>query len=75
MLMDTHNALSTTTGLMTANYQMKPDTMNIVTLRSSDDSMTANVGLTPQHVVACIDREKEPSTSTEKSQQQKDIVL
>lgn len=56
MLMGMLNAGSTTLGLITQNYKMDPLHMKVMTLRSSDDSMSTYLAETSQGLRECVNR-------------------
>lgn len=56
MLMGMLNAGSTTLGLITQNYRMDPLLMTVMTLRSSDDSMSTYLAETSQGLRECVNR-------------------
>uniref|UniRef100_A0AAT9JAH8 RNA-directed RNA polymerase catalytic subunit n=1 Tax=Blattella germanica orthomyxovirus 1 TaxID=3133491 RepID=A0AAT9JAH8_9ORTO len=55
MLMGMLNAGSTTLGLLAANHRMNPDTMRVITLRSSDDSMTKYMSIGSAENALCVE--------------------
>lgn len=56
MLMGMLNAGSTTLGLITQNYRMNPINMKVMTLRSSDDSMSTYLAESAQGLRECVNR-------------------
>lgn len=56
MLMGMLNAGSTTLGLITQNYPMDPLLMKVMTLRSSDDSMSTYLAETSQGLRECVNK-------------------
>nr|AVR52572.1 PB1 [Photinus pyralis orthomyxo-like virus 2] len=59
MLMGMLNAGSTTLGLLAANHRMNGDTMKVVTLRSSDDSMSLYLASSPHLNRRCIEMNRQ----------------
>lgn len=59
MLMGMLNAGSTTLGLLPSNYRMNPQNMCVVTLRSSDDSMTKYIAATRELNEICISKHRQ----------------
>ncbi|KAL1516115.1 hypothetical protein ABEB36_000038 [Hypothenemus hampei] len=56
MLMGMHNAASITIGLIATGFNMDKSTQKVVSLRSSDDSMSIYVGNTWEDVKMCIQK-------------------
>lgn len=56
MLMGMLNAGSTTLGLLPQNHRMRAENMRVMTLRSSDDSMTTYLADSPNNLAVCMAR-------------------
>jgi hypothetical protein len=52
------NAGSTTYGLLAENHQMNPEKIKVVTMRSSDNSMSKYLSVSPKRNKDCIETNK-----------------